>query len=113
MRTQSMDTSPEAERVQITILRKASVSQRFRRTASLNHLTMVAAQRYLQQKYRGITEQEAAFLSVEHTFGKVITQELREIAEERQIFPAFSAIHIQSALFPVLSTLGKPVLLVL
>lgn len=105
MRTQSMDTSPEAERVQIAILRKASVSQRFRRTASLSHLTMIAAQRYLQQKHLGITEQEAMFLSVEHSLGKATTQELRQAAEKRQVFPAFSAIQIQSALFPVLNAL--------
>jgi hypothetical protein len=29
MRTQSMDTSPEVERVQIELLRKASVAKRF------------------------------------------------------------------------------------
>ena len=29
MRTQSMDTGPEAERVQIELLRKASVTKRF------------------------------------------------------------------------------------
>jgi hypothetical protein len=105
MRTQSIDTSPEAERVQIAILRKASVSQRFRRTASMSHLTMMSAQRYLQQKNAHVTGLEAMFLSVEHSFGKAITQELRQASEMRQIFPAFATVPMQSALFPVLSAL--------
>lgn len=107
MRTQSIDTSPDAERVQIALLRRASVSKRFHFTASMSRSTLLSAQLYLQQQHPGITEQEAMFLSVEQPLGKSLTQELRQVAEQRQIFPAFSTIDMQSALFPVLNALKR------
>ena len=107
MRTQSIDTSPDAERVQIALLRKRGVSKRFRSTASLSGSTMMASQLYRQQKSSGMTEQNAMFLSVEHPLGQTLVNELRRASEQRQIFPDFSTIDMQSALFPVLKALEE------
>lgn len=106
MRMQSIDTSPEAERVQIAILRRKGVSNRFRLTALLSRSTLVGSQLYLQQQHPGLTEREAIFLSMEHPLGQSLVSELRQAAEQRQIFPAFSTIELRSAFVPVLNALA-------
>lgn len=105
MRTQSIDTSPEAERIQIMLLRKRGTQKRFQLATSVSNSTLASTHIYLRRQYPGITEQDAMFLSAEHTMGQALVNELRQTSERRQIFPAFSTIDMQSALFPVLRTL--------
>lgn len=106
MRTQSIDTSPEAERVLIALLRQKGVTRRFRLTASLSNSAKVSRCLYLQ-KQSGLTEWEAMFLSAQYSLGQYLSHELRQAAERRQIFPAFSAIELQTALFPVMQALEQ------
>ncbi len=107
MRTQSIDTHPDAERVLIALLRQKGVSKRFQLTASMSRSIMVAAQLARQQQQPGLTEQEALFSSLERSLGQVLTAELRQVAERRQIFPAFATVELQAALFPVVQALEQ------
>lgn len=102
MRTQSIDTHPEVERILVERLRQGGVIPRFRLTASLSSSIVVAKQLARQRQRPGLTEQEAMFASLENSLGKPLVSELRQISEQRQVMPAFSTIDLPSALFPVL-----------
>jgi hypothetical protein len=107
MKTQSIDTSPEAERVLIALLRQKGVSRRFQLTASMSRSVMVASRLNCQQQYPDFTEQEAMFFSARYSWGQTLVDELRQAAEQRRIFPTFSTIELQAAFFPVVRTLEQ------
>jgi hypothetical protein len=107
MRTQSIDTSPEAERVQIAILRKKGLSNSYRITASLSRSIRVAALLARQQQQPGLTEQDAVFAAFERSWGPSLATELRQVVEQRQIVPTFSAIELEAAFVPVVQALEQ------
>lgn len=107
MRTQSIDTSPEAERVQIAILRRKGVRNSFRITTSMSDSLRVAALLARQQQQPGLTEQEAMFAATERSLGRSLATELRQIAVQRQIVPSFSTIELKAAFVPVVQALEQ------
>ena len=74
MRTQSVDTSPEAERVLIALLRQKGVTRRFRITASLSNSMKVSSGRYLQQQW-DLAEQKAIILDAQYAQVQQTAQE--------------------------------------
>ncbi len=68
MKTQSEDTHPAAERVQIELLRKATVAQRFRLVRSLSKTTMQLAWRAIERANPGANEDElmVKFVTIHH-----------------------------------------------
>ena len=105
MRTQSIDTNPEVERILITLLRQKGVSRRFQLVASMSQTILLNASLACQTLHSGMTEQEAMFSSVERLLGKTLTAELRQVSEQRQIAPSFATINLLSAFLPVLNVL--------
>ena len=84
MRTQSMDTSPEAERVQIELLRKASPAKKFSLVNSLSQTMIQASRRNLRRLHPDISEEELALLFVELNYGKDLSERLRADLERRK-----------------------------
>lgn len=107
MRTQSIDTSPAAERVQIALLRQRGPARRFQLAVSLSRSVRIAALLARQHRHPGLTEQEAMFLSAAYSWGNVFTAELRQLAQQRQILPAFTTIDLVAAFLPVIRTLEQ------
>jgi hypothetical protein len=105
MRTQSIDTNPEVERILITLLRQKGVSRRFQLVASMSRTILLNASLACQTLHPEMTEQEALFSSAEHLLGKALAIELRQISEQRQIAPAFATIDLLSSFLPVLNAL--------
>jgi hypothetical protein len=60
MRTQSVDTHPNAERIMIELIRKAPMSKRFRLVQSLTQSAFWATVHAWQERHREASEQEAA-----------------------------------------------------
>ena len=107
MRTQSIDTSPEAERFLISLLRQRGVAKRFQLAVSMSHSVRVAASLACQHQQPGLTEEEAMFASEEYTLGRSLVEELRQAAERSQIFPAFAEADLVAALIPVVRALEQ------
>jgi hypothetical protein len=84
MRTQSMDTSPEAERVQIELLRKASPIKKFGIVRSLSQSLIQASRRNIQQLHPDITEEELRLIFIEMHYGKEIANRMRSDVERRK-----------------------------
>jgi hypothetical protein len=84
MRTQSMDTSPEAERVQIELIRKASPAKLFGLINSLSRTMIQASRDTIRQLHPEASEQELALIFLELYYGKELADRVRVDLERRK-----------------------------
>ncbi len=77
MRTQSSDTSPEAERVQIDLLRKAGEAGRFKMTLELMQDAINQSRQDIRSRYSDASEEELGLLFVEFNYGKELADRVR------------------------------------
>jgi len=72
------DTTPEAEQVQIELLRKATVAERIARVRSLSALAISLSRRAIARANPEMTPEEVNLKFVELHYGKRLAEELRE-----------------------------------
>lgn len=84
MRTQSMDTSPEAERVQIELIRKASPARLFGMVRSMSQTMIQASRETLRQLHPDLTPEELNLLFIELYYGKDLAQHVRMYLEKKK-----------------------------
>ena len=72
------DTRPQAEQIQLALLRAASPAQRLDLAADLTRMAITAARDALRRRYPHATEQEINLLFVEHHYGRALAQRLRD-----------------------------------
>jgi hypothetical protein len=85
MRTQSRDTHPEVERVQIELLRKAGVARRFSLARSLSQTVIQLSLRAIRETHPDASEGELALIFVELNYGKELAKRLQaDFARRRQ-----------------------------
>src|SRR5947209_2218168 len=82
MRTQSLDTHPDAERTLIEVIRKASSTKRFRLVQSLTQSTWWSSIYAWLQSHPGAKEQEAALHLVTCCYGAGMAQITRTALEQ-------------------------------
>ncbi|MGW8258342.1 MAG: hypothetical protein ACWGMZ_12720 [Thermoguttaceae bacterium] len=71
------DTHPDAERVQIELLRQASVAKRIALMRSLTSMLVTLSRKGIAELNPGISEQEQNLRWVEINYGKPLADELR------------------------------------
>jgi hypothetical protein len=84
MKTQSEDTSPEVERVQIELLRKAGKTRRLQLGLELSGEALEMAQRAIKRAHPELGELEAKLLFVEITYGKDLADKVRAHLAKKQ-----------------------------
>jgi hypothetical protein len=84
MRTQSMDTSPEAERVQIELIRKASPAKLFGLVRSLSQSLILASRKNIRQLHPDASKEELDLIFIELYYGKVLASRVRKHIERRK-----------------------------
>ena len=84
MFTQSRDTRPEAERVQIELLSKASTERRLELGLSLSQTALRIARQAIAQAHPQASEEEQKLLFVEVTYGKDLADRVRAYLAERK-----------------------------
>lgn len=84
MRTQSADTSPDAERVLIGMIRKAPVSKRFGFVQDWTQAMIEGGKLNVKQIYPRSTEWDVQLLYAERQYGKGLVDELRAAVHTRQ-----------------------------
>ncbi len=99
MRTQSPDTSPEAERILIERIRQAPVSRRFRLVQSLS-------QRMLVHRDAGSETQKKAIHAVTVGYSQRVGQRVREALATRPGWQEQS-VDLTATLFPVMQALAE------
>lgn len=78
MKTQSTDTHPAAEAVQIDLLRKAGTARRFALATSLTRSTIELSRRGLRLRYPKANEEEIALMFVSLNYGEDLALRLKE-----------------------------------
>jgi hypothetical protein len=81
---QSPDTMPEAEKVQIELIRASSVPERISRVRSLSRTAMFLSRRAIQRANPSMSEREVDLAFVEYHYGKDIAQRLRLYMERKR-----------------------------
>jgi hypothetical protein len=77
------DTAPEAERIQIEILRKMSVAQRLGRMRDWTRTLVHLSREGLARANPGLDDRGLDLLWVEHQYGRELALGLREYLEKR------------------------------
>jgi hypothetical protein len=110
MRTQSVDTSPDAERVLISMIRKAPISRRFGFVQSWTRSMIEGGKLNVKQVYPGSTNQDVELLYAERQYGKDVADELRTVVQKHPTqFPVAFNFHAAfSPLIEVLDNLNTP-----
>jgi len=85
MRTQSPDTNPEVEEIQIGLIRESSVSRRISRVRSLSQTAMYLSRRAMRRAKPFLTEREVDLAFVANHYGEKIAECLRSYMERKQV----------------------------
>jgi len=83
MITQSPDTSPEAERVQIELIRKMSPARKFNLVRSMTRTMIQASRENIRLLHPHLSEEELNLLFIELYYGKDLADRVR-VDRERQ-----------------------------
>ena len=83
MRTQSRDTHPEVERVQIELLRKATVTRRLELGFSLSQDALQLAREAIRRAHPEASEEEIGLTFVEINYGKELADRVRSYLARR------------------------------
>lgn len=84
MRTQSRDTHPEAERVQIELLRKAGPARRLELGLSFSQDALQLARAGIKRVHPSASEEEISLIFIEVTYGKDLANRVRAYLAARQ-----------------------------
>lgn len=84
MRARSADTDPEAERVQIELLRRAGPARRAAMALDLSAMVIELARRAIRRNMPGASEQEVGVRFVELHYGSDLAAELRRFLDARR-----------------------------
>ncbi len=78
MITQSIDTHPAAEKVQISLIRRASIAKRTSRTRSLSQSVIQLSRRAIMRANPKSSEKESLLTFVAYHYGADLADRLRE-----------------------------------
>lgn len=83
MVTQSVDTTPQAEEIQIALLRQASGAKRFALACSLSHTTIQLSRRAIQRANPSFTPLELNLAFVQYHYGAELAQRVQTYLAQR------------------------------
>jgi len=83
LRTSITDTAPEAEEVQIRLLREAGVERRFGLAMSLSHTAIELSRGAIRQRHPDWSEREVKLEFVRLCYGEKLASEVRAYLERR------------------------------
>ncbi len=85
MISQSPDTSSQAEKVQIELIRKSSVSRRVSKVRSLSQTAMYLSRRAIQRTNPFLSKREVDLAFVANHYGKNLAGRLRLYMERQRL----------------------------
>jgi hypothetical protein len=81
----SSDTSPEAERVQIELLRRAGPTRRFALARSLSQTVMQLARGGIRRRHPDADEEEVGLIFIATHYGQELAEQVRaDLARRRR-----------------------------
>jgi len=88
MITQSLDTHPEAEKVQISLIQKAGIARRIGIARSLSQTAMLLSRRAISRANPQLSEQELNLVIVAHNYGSEIADRLGNYLKRKNVVPS-------------------------
>jgi hypothetical protein len=85
MTSQSSDTAPEAEKVQIELIRQSSVCRRIATVRSLSQTTMYLARRAIQRTNPSLSGREVDLAFVAYHYGDDLAERLASYMESKRL----------------------------
>jgi len=85
MITQSPDTTPEAEKKQIDLIRESSVSRRMSIVRSLSQTVIYLSRRAIRRARPSLTEREVDITFVANHYGEELAERLRLYLERQKL----------------------------
>jgi hypothetical protein len=82
---QSPDTTPEAEKVQIELIRKSSITRRISIVRSLSQTAIYLSRRAIKRAKPSLSERELDIAFVANHYGEDIAEGLRSYLERRHV----------------------------
>ncbi len=70
MKTQSIDTHPQIEKVQISLLKRQSTAQKFAQVCSLSQTTIQLSKRAIARKNKNLDEKQVNLLFIGCQYGE-------------------------------------------
>lgn len=83
MSTQSVDTHPKAEQVQISLLRQATVAKRLAVMCSLSQITIQLSRRAIRRANPTYSQLEVKLAFVAYHYGEELARRLRHYLEQK------------------------------
>lgn len=78
MKIQSIDTDPNAEKVLISLLRKASISKKFYQVRSLSQMTIQLSKRAIKRANENLNEEEVDLLFINLHYGQGLAERVKD-----------------------------------
>ncbi|MGR3177670.1 MAG: hypothetical protein ACUZ8E_06400 [Candidatus Anammoxibacter sp.] len=85
MITQSIDTNLEAEKVQISLIRKASIAKRISRMRSLSRSVIQLSRKAIRRANPNLNEKELALTFVSYHYGSELADCLRDFMDRKAL----------------------------
>jgi hypothetical protein len=85
MQTQSLDTDPKVEKVQIALIRKASVAKRASLMRSISRTTIELSRRAISRAIPEANQKQLNVLFVEHHYGSELANLLQKYLKKKGI----------------------------
>lgn len=82
MRTQSIDTHSDAEKVLIALLRKASISKKLSQIRSLSQTTIQLSRRAISRANKNLNEEQVNLLFINYHYGKDLEKRVKKYIEK-------------------------------
>ena len=84
MKTQSTDTTVEAEKFLVSLIKKATSAEKFAQISSLSATTAKLSKRAIRRANQTLTEQEIDILFVSYHYGESLAKRLKEYLENHR-----------------------------
>ena len=82
MQTQSKDTNPQIERLQIYLLKKQSIAKKFAHVCSLSQTTIQLSKRAIARKNKNLDDKQINLLFITHQYGKDLADRVAQYLNE-------------------------------
>ncbi|MBI5193946.1 MAG: hypothetical protein HZA08_10965 [Nitrospirae bacterium] len=85
MMQQSIDTYPEAENIQISLIRKATIAKRVSRTRSFSQSIIQLSRKAIKRANPKLNERELILTFIAYHYGTELSDRLREYLDQKAL----------------------------
>ena len=82
MKTQSIDTHPQIEKIQIALLKKQNAAQKFARVCSLSQTTMQLSKRAIARTNQSLDTKQLNLLFIRHQYGEQLAARVKKYMDK-------------------------------